>query len=165
MDYGPVLPELVWEGQQAIRLVCLEKKEEPLVRPRPLYLPGAADTGSGCVMLSMKNRDAGGGGAEGGGLGATRHRWNCLLQAGGAWPGEKLSQATPLFNPRGGGGGGKMPHHFLLQQQVIGSSCLQPTGGQLSRRGLHQSAPSVYSPAPCNGKKRRRRRKRPSSVI
>ncbi|XP_075886527.1 MAGUK p55 subfamily member 4-like [Nelusetta ayraudi] len=31
VDYGPVLPEQqAWEGQQALRLVCLEKREEPL---------------------------------------------------------------------------------------------------------------------------------------
>lgn len=159
VDYGPVLPEQqAWDGQQALRLVCLEKREEPLVRQRPLYLTGATGAGSGCVVLSsIESRDA-----TGRGGGAARHRWNSLLRAGGAWSGEQLGEATPLPLPRRGRGAeaeglGQQP--FLLHRQVVADSCLRPGGGQLCRRGLHQSAPSVCNPALCNGKKRRRRRR------
>lgn len=163
MDYGPVLPEQqAWEGQEALRLVCLEKREEPLVRPCPLYLPGAMGAGSGCVVLSsVESREATGGG----GGGAARRRWNRLLRAGGAWSREELGVATPLPLPRRGEGGGWGPQPFLLHQQVTGSSCLRPASGQLSRRELHQSAPSVCSPVLCNGKRRRRRKTRRSETL
>lgn len=151
VDYGPVLPEQQeWEGQQALRLVCLEKREEPLVRPHPLYFPGANGTGSGCVVLSsVESREA-----TSGGGGAARHCWNRLLPAGGEWSREELDEATPMPLPRRGEEGGWGPQPFLLQRQVTESSCLRPANGQLSRRELHQSAPSVCSPVLCNGKRR-----------
>lgn len=142
----------MWDGQQALRLVCLEKREEPLVRQRPLHQTGATAAGSGCVVLSsIESRDTVG---EGGS--AARRRWNCLLQAGGAWSSEQLGEATPLFLPQRGG-----RVEELLHQQVMGNSHLRPAGGQLCRRGLHQSAPSVCNLTLCNGKKRRRRRGQP----
>lgn len=156
VDYGPVLPEQVWDGQQALRLVCLEKREEPLVSQRPLYLTGATGAGSGCVVLSSIESSN----ATGGGGGAARCRWNRLLQAGGALSSEQLGEATPLpLTPRGGRAEELETQPFLLHGQMMKNSCLRPAGGQLYRRGFHQSAPSVCNLALCNGKKRRRRRK------
>lgn len=159
-----MLPEQqAWDGQQALRLVCLEKREEPLVRQRPLYPTGATGAGSSCVVLSsMESRDV-----TGGGGGAARRRWNRLLRAGGAWSREHLAGATPLPLPRRGGGAEAEewgPQPFLLHRQVMGNSCLQPASGQLCRRWLHQSAPSVCNPALCNGKKRKWRRRSQSLI-
>lgn len=137
--------------------MCLEKREEPLVRQRPLYLAGATGAGSDCVVLSsIESRNA-----TGGGGGTARHCWNRVLRAGRAWSGEQLGEATPLPLPERGEGAeaeGWGPQPFLLHRQVMSNSCLRPAGSQLCRRGLHQSAPSICNPGFCNGKKRRRKR-------
>lgn len=147
-----MLPEQqAWDGQEALRLVCLEKREEPLVRQSPLCITGATDAGSSCVVLSsIEGRDA-----TSGGRGAARHCWNRLLRAGGACSGEQLGEATPLPPPQRGRAAdaqGWGPQSFRLHKQVM-------VAGQLCRRGIHQSAPSICNPTLCNGKKRRRRRR------
>lgn len=139
----------VWDGQQALQLVRLEKRKEPLVRQCPLCLTGATAAESGCVVVSsIESRDVAGG-AEG----SARHNWNHLLPAGGTWSREQLGKAAPLTE---GGVEELRQQPFLLHRQVMRNCCLQSADGQLCRRGFHQSAPSVCNLALCNGKKRRR---------
>lgn len=64
------------------------------------------------------------------------------------------SEARPLPIPRGGRSRPFLPHY-----ESTGSSCLRPQTAELWKKGLNQSAPSVFSPAPCNGKRRKTARR------
>lgn len=70
-----------------------------------------------------------------------------------AWSGEELrateSEARPLPLQRRG-----RTHPFLPRYQSTGSCCLCPQSAELWKKGLFQSAPSVFSPAPFTGKRR-----------
>lgn len=113
------------------------------------------------MMLFIKNRDVGRGSADGGRR-AVRSHWSSLrrltlerlIPARRACSGEELtaseSEAMPLPIPRGGRSQPFLPHY-----ESTGSSCQYPPNAKLCKRGLHQSAPSVCSPASCNGKRRK----------
>ncbi|XP_070832818.1 serine/arginine repetitive matrix protein 1-like [Chaetodon trifascialis] len=93
--------------------------------------------------------------AEGGGV--IRSRWSSLhrftlerlVPARRSRSREELrateSEARPLTLPRGG-----QSRPFLPRYESTGSSCLCPQAAELRKKGLNQSAPSVFSPAPCN---------------
>lgn len=110
----------------------------------------------GSHLLSMKDRSVSRGAAADG---EVRTRWSSLrrltlerlIPARRAWSGEELrateSEVMPLPLPRGG-----QPRPFLPHYESTGSSCLLPGNTE-----LHQSSPSVFSPVPRNGKRRRRR--------
>lgn len=101
-------------------------------------------------------------GSAGDGVGVICSHWSSLrhltldrlVPARRAWSGEELrateSEARPLPLPRGG-----RSHPFLPRYQSTGSCCLCPQSAELWKKGLNQSAPSVFSPAPCTGKRRR----------
>lgn len=112
-------------------------------------------------LLFVKNGDVRGGVVADRGV-AVRSRWSSLrrftlerlVPARRARSREELrateSEARPLTLPRGG-----QSHPFLPRYESTGSSCLCPQTAELQKKGLNQSAPSVFSPAPCNGKGRK----------
>ncbi|TNN74114.1 MAGUK p55 subfamily member 4 [Liparis tanakae] len=129
-DYGPVLPPLpdnMPEGEEAMRVVCLNREERK------------ASVGDGVRGI--------------------RSRWSSLRRltldrldpARRAWSGEELrateSEARPLPLPRGG-----RSRPFLPRYESTGSCCLRPQPAELWKKGLHQSAPAVFSPASCTEK-------------
>ncbi|XP_035029657.1 actin cytoskeleton-regulatory complex protein pan1 isoform X1 [Hippoglossus stenolepis] len=135
-DYGPVLPPLpdeLPEDEEAMRIVCLVKNNQPL-------------------NGSERRASVGDGG------GVIRRRWSSLRRltlerlAPGrrAWSGEELSvtesEARLLPVPRG-----DRSRPFLPRYQSTGSCCLCPQTTELWKNKLNQSAPSVFSPASCAG--------------
>ncbi|XP_030283097.1 uncharacterized protein LOC115587431 isoform X4 [Sparus aurata] len=135
LDYGPVLPPLPDEmpdDEEAMRIVCLVKNNQPLSREV-------------C------------GGFVGDGAGLIPCRWNSLrrltlerlVPERRARSGEELrvtdSETSPLPLHRG------ESRPFLPHYESTGSSRLCPQTTDLSKTGLNQSAPSVFSPIPCNG--------------
>ncbi|CAB1418506.1 unnamed protein product [Pleuronectes platessa] len=131
-DYGPVLPPLpdqLPEDEEAMRIVCLVKNNQP---------------------LNASGRRA----SVGDGVGVLRRRWSSLRRltlerlAPGrrAWSGEELSvtesEARLLPVPRG-----DRSRPFLPRYQSTGSCCLCPQTTELWKHKLNQSAPSVFSPA------------------
>ncbi|XP_060910046.1 uncharacterized protein LOC132987175 isoform X1 [Labrus mixtus] len=137
-DYGPVLPPLpdeMPEDEEAMRIVCLVKNNQPL------------------------NREVQRRGSIGDGIGMIRSRWSSLrrftldrlVPVRRAWSGEELrateSEARPLPLPRAG-----PSRPFLPRYQSTGSCCLCPQTAELQKKRLNQSAPSVFGPAPCSGK-------------
>lgn len=149
------------EDEEAVRIVCLVKNDQPLVRAEcgdAVRLSGCSRNGCGFIR---EDRDVGRGSA-GGGRRAVRSHWSSLrrltlerlIPAKRACSGEELtaseSEAMPLPIPRGGRSQPFLPHY-----ESTGSSCQYPPNTELCKRGLHQSAPSVCSPASCNGKRRK----------
>ncbi|XP_044071771.1 uncharacterized protein LOC122885134 isoform X2 [Siniperca chuatsi] len=135
-DYGPVLPPLpdeLPEDEEAMRIICLVKNNQP---------------------LNGEERR----GIVGDGVGVIRSRWSSLhrltlerlVPVRRAWSGEELrateSEARPLPLPRGA-----QSRPFLPRYESTGSCCLCPQTAELWKKGLNQSAPSVFSPAPCTG--------------
>ncbi|XP_069388798.1 uncharacterized protein [Paralichthys olivaceus] len=135
-DYGPVLlplPDELPEEEEAMRIVCLVKNNQP---------------------LNGSERRA----SVGDGVGVVRRHWSSLRRltlerlAPGrrAWSGEELSltesEARLLPVPRG-----DRSRPFLPRYQSTGSCCLCPQTTELWKNELNQSAPSVFSPASCAG--------------
>uniref|UniRef100_A0AAQ5ZQW0 Membrane protein, palmitoylated 4a (MAGUK p55 subfamily member 4) n=1 Tax=Amphiprion ocellaris TaxID=80972 RepID=A0AAQ5ZQW0_AMPOC len=129
-DYEPVLPPLpddLPDDEEAMRIVCLVKNNQPL-------------------------RGEDHGGSVGDGLGLVRSRWNSLrrltlerlVPARRAWSGEELrvDESDARLLPREG-----QPHPFLPRYQSTGSCCLCPQAAEHQKKRLNQSAPSVFSPA------------------
>lgn len=111
------------------------------------------------MMLFIKNRDVGRGSADRGRRAVRSHCSSLrrlalepLIPARRACSGAELtaseSEAMPLPIPRGGRSRPFLPHY-----ESTGSSCQCPPNTELCKRGLHQSAPSVCSPASRNGKR------------
>lgn len=98
-------------------------------------------------------------GSVGDGVEMIRNHWSSLrrltfehlVPARRARSGEELratdSEASLLPLSRGG-----QSHPFLPRYESTGSCCLCPQTSELLKKGLNQSAPSVFSPAPCSGK-------------
>lgn len=112
-------------------------------------------------LLSTKNGEQHGGNV-GDGAGVIRSRWSSLrrltlerlVPVRRAWSGEELratgSEVRPLPLPRG-----TQSRPFHPRYESTGSCCLCPQTTELWKKGLNQSAPSVFSPAPCTGKRRK----------
>nr|XP_040057727.1 uncharacterized protein LOC120834050 isoform X2 [Gasterosteus aculeatus aculeatus] len=124
-DYGPVLaplPDEMPEGEEAMRIVCLVKNNQPLNR-----------------------------GSVGDGVRGIRGGWSSLhrlVPGRGAWSGEELKATESEARPFSRGGKSRP---FLPRYESTGSCCLRPQTAELWKKGLHQSAPSVFSPTPCTG--------------
>ncbi|XP_029980597.1 uncharacterized protein LOC115412313 isoform X1 [Sphaeramia orbicularis] len=133
-DFEPVLPPLPEEfpeDEEAMRIVCLVKNNQPL-------------NGDGCRGSIGR-------------VGVIRSRWSSLrrltlerlIPARRAWSGEELSmtesEARLLPLPRGGQSRPSLPRY-----QSTGSCCLCPQTTELWRKGLNHSAPSIFSPTSCS---------------
>eukprot|EP00064_Thunnus_orientalis_P007712 superscaffoldBa00000873_g7734 len=135
-DYGPVLPPLpdeLPEDEEAMRIVCLVKNNQPL------------------------NGEDRRGNVEDG-VQVIRSRWSSLrrltlerlIPARRAWSREELrateSEARLLPLSRGG-----QSCPFLPRYESTGSCCWCPQTTELLKKEFNQSAPSVFSPTLCTG--------------
>ncbi|XP_047227203.1 uncharacterized protein LOC124871734 isoform X3 [Girardinichthys multiradiatus] len=130
-DYLPLLPPLpdeLPEDEEAMRIVCLVKNNQPL-------------SGKGCGSVE-----------DGVGVIHSRPKLECFVPTRKAWSGEELrmteNKAMPL-PPLG-----NLPCHFLPWYKLTGSCHLCSQNTELWKQGLNHSAPAVLNPDTCSERPR-----------
>uniref|UniRef100_A0A3Q3AY66 MAGUK p55 subfamily member 4-like n=1 Tax=Kryptolebias marmoratus TaxID=37003 RepID=A0A3Q3AY66_KRYMA len=134
-DYLPVLPPLpeeLPEDEEAVRIVCLVKNNQPLSGEERRRSVG--DDGAGVIHGRWSS--------------LRRLTLERLIPARRAWSGEELrmtdSESRLLSRPK------NQPCSFFPRYGSTGNCCLGPQNAGLWKEGLNQSTPAVFCSDSCS---------------